>query len=189
LSAPPTLVLEDDDERTTVDRRSPGARPSRVLDEAVYDERAERWWRRLRSSRQPLLAGASAVALCVILLAIGNHQRRVDRLLRTIEAMQNDHRGAAPTQTATGPGLIGGQLAELPGVQPRVADGGAVNREELELEAATLLIGNDYGGALELYRSLAMRFPDESVFSDLVSILQRRLGCEPQGYGPGPRCD
>ena len=189
MSAPPTLVLEDDDERTTVDRRWPGARPSRALDEAAHDEAAERWRSRLRSWWQPLLAGAWAVALCLILLAIGNHERRVDRLLRTIEALQNDHRAAAPSQTATGRGLIQDRPAELPGVRPRVADGGAVKREALELEAATLLIGNDYGGALELYRSLAMRFPDESVFSDLVSILHRRLGCEPQGDGPGLRCD
>ena len=189
MSAPPTLVLKDDDERTTVDRSWPGARPSAMLDEAARHEQARRWWSRLRTWWKPLLAGACTVALCLILLGIGNQQRRVDRLLRRIEALQNDHHEAAPSRTATGQGLIGDRPAELPGVRARVADGGAVEREELELEAATLLIGNDYRGALELYRSLAMRFPEEPVFSDLVSILHRRLGCEPQGHAPGSRCD
>ena len=189
MSAPPTLVLQDDDERTTVDRSRPGARPSPMLDEAARHEQARRWWSRLRTWWKPLLVGASTVAFCLILLGIGNQQRRVDRLLRRIEALQNDHHAAVPSRTATSQRLIGDRPAELPGVRARVTDGGAVEREELELEAATLLIGNDDRGALELYRSLAMQFPEEPVFSDLVSILHRKLGCELQGHAPGSRCD
>jgi len=128
--------------------------------------------------------------VCASLLAFANHQQRVhDRLLQTIEALQRDSQARVSDQTTIGPASVETGPVEHSGLLPDVIDGRAVSREELELEAATLLIANDYKGALERYRRLSARFPDELVFFDLVGILRSKLGCRSQRGSTGPRCD
>lgn len=72
---------------------------------------------------------------------------------------------------------------------PRRTDPQAASREELELEAATLVVASDYRAALESYLRLAARFRDEPVFSDLATILRAKLSCRARRGVEGSGCD
>ena len=65
----------------------------------------------------------------------------------------------------------------------------AVSREALELEAATLVVANDYRAALEAYRVLAHQFPGERTFSDLIAILRAKVSCHASAEVEAFPCD
>jgi len=50
--------------------------------------------------------------------------------------------------------------------------------DQLESVGAALIRANDFEAALTHYRALAREIPSESVFDDLVRVLQSKLRCE-----------
>jgi Tfp pilus assembly protein PilX len=144
----------------------------------------------LRNRWRPLLVVVAAAALCMSLLALVLHQRRLsDRLRQTIDAMQEAAR-ALPLREAT-PAQSSNEDRASPrtGSRSRSTDLQSTDREQLELKAATFVIANDYRAALDSYLRLAAGSPDEPVFSDLVTILRAKLACRAKHGLDGPPCD
>lgn len=144
----------------------------------------------LRNRWRPLSVGVAAVGLCLSILAVVLHQRRLsERLEHTIDAMQRTTQSVRAVETAPvrEPQEAASSVPSEP--RSRVVDSHAASRDELELEAATFVIANDYVAALESYRRLAERFPGERSFSDLVTILRAKVACRSDRADEGLSCD
>lgn len=190
MSSPPTLVLPDDDERTIVASNLPEERRPLVPVDTGTSQKS------LRDPHSPRSTWPSPLSLCflaasfVILVVAANQQRRRHaRLLQTIQALQREDRmpfeaGGAATvgAIATSPDSVFEAAREL-------SNEPAERRADLELEAVGFLLANDFGSALESYRRLSRRFPDEPAFGDVVRVLRRKLGCSVRDSTPGSTCE
>lgn len=178
MSAPPTLVLGGDDERTIVDRREPESRPPPERDKSLQQQAIAHGAKLLRNWWRPLVASVAGGGLCLSIITIALHQRRLsERLQRTIDAMHTtalplDSVDMALTPASQGPPASAFTERHAPRV-----DAQTVGRDDLELQAATFVVANDYRAALDSYRVLAERFPEERSFSDLVTILRAKVAC------------
>ncbi len=190
MSSQPTLVLSDDEERTIVNQRLPLERDLPLPREESTKEPVRRRRSLLRDRWRSLLVVLFVAAPCLSLLVVTVHQRRVsERLLRTIEALHRGRLAPDSAGAAIHSATEESQSIVLPGAPTEGPEIEAASREQLELEAATLLITNDYGAALERYRGLSARFPNEEVFSDLVAILGTKLRCRTNQGSSGAKCD
>ena len=190
MSSPPTLVQRDDEERTIVDSSRPEERGVFVPVETQMIQRSGSRPYPVNSSWRGLLSIGLLAASFVILVVTANQQRRRHaRLLQTIEVLQrNDHR---PPE-AGGATVVGSMPTSSKSVvaAPRdLPNGRIASRAELELEAVGFLLANDFGSALERYRRLSGRFPDEPAFADIVTILRGKLGCSGPESVSGATCD
>jgi hypothetical protein len=190
VSSPPTLVLPNDDERTIVDSSRPEAQKAFVpvgtkmsQSSAGCQHPPSFRWRGLVS------VGILAASLIILVFAANQQRRQHARLLQTIQVLQRDHH--TPSE-ANGSVTVGSMpmssnavveaLRELPNEH-------VASRADLELEAAGFLLANDFDSALESYRRLSRRFPDDRVFADVITILRAKLGCSARGGVPGAACD
>jgi hypothetical protein len=190
VSAPPTLVLRDDDERTIVDPRSPEDPQASMPGGSDTNQRSDRLETALRRRWRALLGAMLLGALLLSFVVTASYQRRrYDRVLDAIRALQRSYHGS-PGPDA-GPMLPAMQRPSDSVLDRQSAppDVSAASRGELELDAASFLIANDFANAIDRYRALSGRFPDEQVFSSLVAILGSRLGCPAGTDVPGSGCD
>ncbi len=190
MSAPPTLVLSAEDERTIVDRRSPAERPVSSRDDARVRQPTQRLWSLLRNRWRWSLTAFLASALCVSSLAVTVHQRRVSEHLReSLEVLRRARLHRVSSETIIANPAADRQATLFAHSTPEIAGMEPIDREELELEGATLVITNDYGGALAYYRRLSAQSPDEQVFSHLVAILGTKHRCQAKREAGATRCD
>lgn len=190
MSAPPTLVLDAEDEHTIIDPRLPGERPVSSRGDARVRQPTQRLWGLLRSRWRSSLTAFLASALCVSLLAVAVHQRRVSEQLReSLEVLRRARLDRASSETLIANPAAERQTAQFAHSMPEIADMETTDREELELEGATRVITNDYGGALVYYRRLSAQSPDEQVFFHLVAILGSKHRCRTRREAGPSRCD
>jgi len=179
VSARPTLVLADDDERTVVDSTMPAARSVAEPGCDGSGHPVVAWWTSASGRWRSWLLAAVVIGLCVSLVCVASEQRRLSvRLQRTLDAMSGGQRSIPSPEKASSLGLAeapGGGLVEAraPGPAAQVA-----TREELELAAANLVVSNDFRAAIEAYLALAARFQDQPAFSNLATILRAKIACE-----------
>lgn len=190
MSLPPTLVLGDDDERTIVDSRPPPTHPVARGSESRTRGTKKHWSSTLRGAWLPLLVGVCAVVATLSVVAFFENQERIlDRFSQVVERLQTEGQAPILRDQAPGPSPVEAQTRVSASAVPEVSTEDTSSRAELELVAATTLIANDYHGALDRYQALSKAFPEEKVFSDLVSILRNKVGC-PVGNGVAEsRCD
>lgn len=185
MSAQPTLVLADDDERTIVDSSMPTGRltreppPNRKGPSIVrWRAWATRWFR-------CVLLVALGGGLCLGLLTVASEQRRLSvRLQRALDEMQAEGRPLPSVESTAS--VTSKEVLADPAEEPSPS---AVTREELEVEAAGFVIANDHSAALQSYVALAMRFRDRPAFSDFVTVLRGKLACESPPAVESRRCD
>lgn len=190
MSSHPTLVLSDEEDCTIVNQRLPLEPDLPLLREESAEKAVRRRRSLLRDRWRSLFVVLFVAAPCLSLLVVTVHQRRVsESLLRTIEALQKGRLAPDSAGPAIHSATEESQPIALSDVRPGGPEIEAASREHLELEAATLLITNDYGAALERYRGLSARFPNEEVFSDLVAILGTKLRCRTHQESSGAKCD
>ena len=190
MSAPPTLVLREDDERTIVDPRPAATQPPPEPDEGQPKPAVGRWSTWLRNGWRPLLAGVCGGALCLSLIALAVHQRRLsEQLRRAAEGMQRAGQPLPSVESTPSFASRHAPSSAPTDARPRLAGPRLESRDELELEAATFVIANDYRSALESYLGLAELFPSERSFSDLVTILRAKLACQTSRGVGTLRCD
>lgn len=79
--------------------------------------------------------------------------------------------------------------AVAPQPSPTIEAGSVPEEEEdgptLQRRAADAYIGGRYGEALDRYRQLAIRYPDDPAYGSMIRILQQRLTQCVDGVGPG----
>lgn len=186
MSISPTLILTDDDDRTMVDRDVPQMGLVAEPDEERACQLMGPFETLLRAGWRPWVAVLVVAAFCGSLLAVALSQRHLSaRLQETVDALQRTGQALSPRETTAVLVPHESQVSALTTDRIRVTDLQPATREQLELEAATRVIANDYRGALDSYLSLAAYSPDEQVFSNLVAILRAKLACGVEGS----RCD
>jgi len=117
-----------------------------------------------------------------------HQERRVAARLRN--ALSDVSATAPPhlTKTTKSEVLANGHYARLVDKQTSKRRQ-AQSIEQLIRQGAGLLVENRLSDALVVYRDLALRRPDDRVFSDIVRVLERKLGCRvPASFGK-PGCD
>ena len=179
-----TLILDDEDVPTIADTSYPR---SVRLPERTHSAHASLSG---SSGRARLAVTASLVLLFSLgLLGVALQERRNSRALREVlEELRRDREAAAEIRRVSPGGeALRGSHAELPA---RRVLGSSVtgSTHELESEALSALLANDYRGSLALYRELVRVAPQESVFSDVVTILESKLRCSASHESSGPSC-
>jgi hypothetical protein len=178
-----TLVLDDEEAPTIADFRYPR---SIRLPEKTHSARAAL----LESpGRARLAVGASFVLVVSLgLLGVALQERRNSYVLGEIlEELQRSREAAAETRPVrpSGEPLHRSNIAAE---RPVLLGSVAGSARELESKALSALLANDYRGSVALYRELMRVAPRKSVFSDLVTILEAKLGCSARGELSGPSC-
>lgn len=173
----PTLMLEQDVERTVVDSRFDRD------DRSVLRGMRSRGMRS-RGMLAPLSRWRVIVASVLALLTMSGlslalyREREVTRRLREALAMTESCPSRLASDTSSGAHVEGGRVVYHSTDAPPFTDATSVDREELEQRGAILLGSNDFPEALLHYRRLAAHFPDEQVFRDFVTVLRAKLRCQ-----------
>jgi hypothetical protein len=129
----------------------------------------------------------SALVCLLATLAYREHQN-AQALRKSIEEISRAQPRAGPTNApehATDSGPVPIDRVSRPPVR---RDTLHAVRVALERQGADLLVANDYLGALAHYRALAVRFPNEPVFADLVTVLESKQRCLGSGAASGETC-
>jgi hypothetical protein len=192
MTEPPTLIL-DDEERTLISppsfsrgslssEQDGGTRKPNfsVWMAGVVDRIRVRW---------PLLVSTIAVSALICVLALWLHQER--RVAARLRNALSDVSTTVPPhlpKTTTSEVLANDHPVRL--VDKQTSKRGQVQSiEELVRQGAGLLVENRLSDAIVVYRDLARRRPDDRVFSDIVRVLERKLGCRVQASFGKPGCD
>jgi hypothetical protein len=194
----PTLVLEQDDERTVVDQCHRGAPPTseatKLLPDSHYDSPQRQPSPESSFRMVALLARWRLLAFVIVTATMSGglsvalyRERHVTNSLReALAALKRSHsrsaievaaRSVEPPKLSLEDSLAAGRST---GAAP-------VDREELERQGADLLGANDFRAALAYYRLLSARFPNERVYLDFVTVLGAKLRC--QEGKVGARCN
>jgi hypothetical protein len=131
------------------------------------------------------IAGVFALALVLAPWALAQHQA-INALHEAIGEMKTHCRPPHIVQATPAP-LSPGALQIDERGQGRAADDPS-DREALERHGADLLVANNYEEALGHYRLLARLFPHDRAFSDLVVVLEAKLGCRNRGRSKSWPC-
>ncbi len=191
MSEPPTILIPDIDEETTLvearnsnlDWRAAGftnERGSSPTNPAGRTSTSRsglglRWRFSLRRSAEGIVLSGVVSGFCLL----GYQQWRIaESIRRSIDELSAVE--SPPEQHEVNP------LPERAPSQINLqADRDSVSREILEAKidqmeslGAALIRANDFGGALNHYRDLARALPQQSVFRDLVVVLQSKMRCE-----------
>lgn len=187
MKSSPTLVLEQDDERTAIDLRfvelAPPPEPTEVAHEV--DESIRSMCH--KTFRRWPFAVIVVASLLIALLSVSTYRERrvANDLRRAIHAIEQD----LETRVVSSSFPDGGARGRDENVAPSVADSLGEARDELERRSAALLARNSFEEALSYYRALAARFPDDTEFSHFVTVLETKLRCRTDRRSPGSTCD
>jgi hypothetical protein len=191
MSEPPTILIPDIDEETTLvearssnlDWRAAGftkKRGSSPTDSAARTSTSRsgiglRWRFSLRRSAEGIVLSGVLSGFCLL----GYQQWRIAESIRrsvdelsAVESPPETHeinslpeRASSQINLQADRDLLGREILEA-------------KIEQMESFGAALIRANDFGGALNHYRDLARALPQQSVFSDLVVVLQSKMRCE-----------
>lgn len=92
---------------------------------------------------------------------------------------------AIPTPTGTDPTQPNVAPQPSPGVEAGSVPEEQADGPTLQRRAADAFIGGRHGEALDRYRQLAARYPDDPAYGSMIRILQQRLTQCVDGVGPG----
>jgi hypothetical protein len=134
---------------------------------------------RRKSELRRCAEGILVLGLVSALLFVGYQQWRI---AESIRQSMGELRNAEPPPPNQEPSPT---PERVPLRVESVSDPGSMRQEpqkaridQLESVGATLIRANDFEAALTHYRALAREIPSESVFDDLVRVLQSKLRCE-----------
>ena len=178
-----TTRLVDDEAPTTVDGTVRTAADLSRRDDEGRAVNAD-WKSRLKNVRLGWLLGA---ALGVLLLggSLGAfiRQRAVStRLRRELALLEREYEAS---RTGTRMGLESRLATPAKG---RSFEAEKLTREQLELHAVEALVDSNFTGALGYYQELSERAPEESVYSDFVSVLRTKSICSEPMNGEVVTC-
>jgi len=190
MSEPPTILIPDIDEETTLvearnsnlDWRAAGFTKERGVsptDSAgkISTSRSGlglRWRFSLRRSVEGIVLSAVLSGFCLL----GYQQWRIaESIQRSIDELSAVESPPEQHEINSSPERALSQMN-------LEADRDSVSREileakidQMESRGAALIRANDFGGALKHYQSLARALPQQSVFRDLVVVLQSKMRC------------
>ena len=183
MSDPQTLVLREDDDRTTVDRRSEVGPLTHAATRFLPQRTAffRRW-------RVILCAVVVAVACCGLSGWVYHERRVAEGLRREIEELDRSR------SSFVTPSVMRGSAARVVqrvvrGTDLRDLGREPVDRTNLEHRGARLLGTNNFRAALPYYQTLSAHYPEHRVFSDVVAVLRAKLRCESLQGGESSQCD